>query len=97
MVRNSRELRRDAAPTWSLDRTGLIAVAATALAGAAIYYLMTSRSWEDTRSRLLEGDVGRRLRDTMEEIGRLAEQGAAYVERRAADVRHAIETRTSPE
>jgi hypothetical protein len=97
MVRNTRELRRDAAPTWSLDRTGLIAVAATALAGAAIYYLMTSRSWEDTRSRLLEGDVGRRLRDTMEEIGRLAEQGAAYVERRAADMRHAIEARTSTE
>jgi hypothetical protein len=97
MVRNSRDLRRDAAPTWSLDRTGLIAVAATALAGAAIYYIMTSRSWEDTRDRLLEGDVGRRLRDTMEEIGRLAEQGAAYVERRAADVRHALEARTSAE
>ena len=97
MQRNTRELLRDAAPTRISEHSGLIALAATALAGAAIYYLMTSRSWEDTRSRILDGDVGRRVRDTMEEIQRLAEQGAAYVERRAADMRHALEARTSSE
>lgn len=93
----TQDLRRIVAHDRTLDRTGLIAVAATALAGAAIYYLLNSRAGRDARTRLLDGDVGLRLRDTMEEIQRLAGQGAAYVERRAAELRHVLEARPAAE
>jgi hypothetical protein len=94
---HSQHWRQDEMSEWSLDRTGLIAVAATAVAGAAIYYLLNTRSGRDVRARILDGDTGRRLHDTMEEIQRLAQQGAAYVERREAELRHALEARPATE
>jgi hypothetical protein len=96
MAWNVEEHRRARSSDRSFDRTGLIAGAATAVAGAALYYLINNtRSGREARARLADGDVGRRLRETMEEIQRLAEQGAAYVERRAAELRQALEARPS--
>jgi hypothetical protein len=74
---------------------GLIAVAATALAGAAVLFLFTTRTGREARARLQDGDLGRRLQETTEELQRLAEHGAAYVERKAAEIRQAIGARAN--
>lgn len=73
-----------------MEIAGLIAVAATALAGAAVLLLLTTRTGREARARLRDADVGRRLHDTVEEIQRLAEHGAAYIERKAAEIRQGL-------
>jgi hypothetical protein len=74
----------------SMEVAGLIAVGATALAGAAVLLLLTTRTGREARARLRDADMGRRLHDTVEEIQRLAEHGAAYIERKAAEIRQGL-------
>jgi uncharacterized protein (DUF1810 family) len=73
---------------------GVIA-AATALAGAAVLFFFATRTGREARARLQDGDLGRRLQETTEELQRLAEHGAAYVERKAAEIRQAIGARAN--
>jgi hypothetical protein len=91
--RRRREATDERARGDKRELAGFIAVAATALAGAALLFLFTTRTGRDARARLQDGDLGRRLHDTMEDLQRLAEQGAAYVERKAAGIRRAIGAR----
>jgi hypothetical protein len=85
--------RRSADDPTHADRrelAGLIAVAAGAVAGAALLFLYTTRTGREARARLQDGDLLRRWQETVGELQRLAQHGAAYVERKAGDLRHAI-------
>jgi len=81
--------------TAKRELAGLIAVAAGAVAGAAVLFLFTTRTGREARVRLQDGDLLRRWQDTMEELQRLAQHGAAYVERKAGELRHAISEQAS--
>ncbi len=72
------------------EMVGLIAVAAAAVTGAAVLFLFTTRTGREARARFQDGDLLRRLQDTMEDLQRLAQHGAAYVERKAGELSHAI-------
>lgn len=72
------------------EMVGLIAVAAAAVTGAAVLFLFTTRTGREARARFQDGDLIRRWQDTMEDLQRLAQHGAAYVERKAGELRHAI-------
>ena len=72
------------------ETAGLIALAAGAVAAAAVLFLFTTRAGREARARLQDGDFRRRLEDTVEDIQRLAEHGAAYIERKAGELREAI-------
>ena len=72
------------------EMAGLIAVAAAAVAGAAVLLLFTTRTGREARARFQDGDFRRRMQDTVEELQRLAEHGAAYIERKAGELREAI-------
>jgi hypothetical protein len=94
MIRNH-ERRNDWVVDRPLETAGLLAVAATAIAGAALLFFFRTRAGQEARTRLRDGDVGRRLHDTVEEAQRLAELGAAYVERKAAEIRQALGPRAA--
>jgi hypothetical protein len=72
------------------EMVGLIAVAAAAVTGAAVLFLFTTRAGREARARFQDGDLLRRMQDTMEDLQRLAQHGAGYVERKAGELRHAI-------
>ncbi|HEU5188920.1 MAG TPA: hypothetical protein VFX14_04450 [Methylomirabilota bacterium] len=72
------------------EMVGLIAVAAAAVTGAAVLFLVTTRTGREARARFQDGDLLRRWQDTMMDLERLAQHGAAYVERKAGELRHAI-------
>jgi hypothetical protein len=72
------------------DMVGLIAVGAAAVTGAAVLFLFTTRAGREARARFQDGDLLRRWQDTMVDLERLAQHGAAYVERKAGELRHAI-------
>jgi hypothetical protein len=93
MARNH-ERRNDRAFDRPVEMAGL-AVAATAIAGAAVLFFLSTRAGQEARARLRDGDLGRRLHDSLEEAQRLAERGAAYVERKAAGIRHAFGPRAA--
>jgi hypothetical protein len=78
-----------------MEVAGLIAVGATALAGAAVLLLLTTRTGREARARLRDADVGRRVHDAVDEIQRLAEHGAAYIERKAAEIRQGLGPRAA--
>ena len=73
------------------EMVGLIAVAAAAVTGAAVLFLFfTTRTGREAKARFQDGDLLRRWQDTMEDLQQLAQHGAAYVERKAGELRHAI-------
>jgi hypothetical protein len=76
-----------------LHAGGVIALAATAIAGAAALVLLRTRAGQEARARLRDGDLGRRLQDTMDDVQRVADRGAALLERAAAAVREAARSR----
>lgn len=76
-----------------LHASGVIALAATAIAGAAALVLLRTRAGQEARARLRDGDLGRRLQDTMDDVQRVADRGAALLERAAAAVREATRSR----
>src|SRR5262245_1583943 len=80
----------DQARRTKRETVGLIAVAAAAVTGAAVLFLFTTRTGREARARFQDGDLRRRLQDTTEDLQRLAHHGAAYVERKAGELRHAI-------
>jgi len=80
----------DQARRTKRETVGLIAVAAAAVTGAAVLFLFTTRTGREARARFQDGDLRRRVQDTTEDLQRLAQQGAAYVERKAGELRHAI-------
>jgi hypothetical protein len=89
------ERRNDRAFDRPVEMAGLLAVAATAIAGAAVLFFLSTRAGQEARERLRDGDLGRRLQDGLEEAQRLAERGAAYVERKAAGIRLAFGPRAA--
>jgi hypothetical protein len=93
MIRNHE--RNDRLVDRPLEMAGLLTVAATAIAGAALLFFLRTRAGQEARTRLRDGDLGRRLHDAVEEAQRLAELGAAYVERKAAEIRQALGPRAA--
>ena len=85
------------------EMAGLIAVGAAAVTAAAILFLFSTRTGREARERFQDSDLRRRMQDTvqdtmqdtMEELQRLAGHGAAYVERKAGELRQAIGERAA--
>ncbi len=72
---------------------GMIALAATAIAGAAMLVFLRTRPGQEAQARIQDGELGRRLQDTIEDVRRYAERGAELFERAAAAVRQAAGSR----
>lgn len=72
---------------------GAIALAATAIAGAAMLFFLRTRAGQEARARIEDGELGRRLHDTVDDVQRLAERGVALFDRAAAALRQAAGSR----
>ena len=95
MTRNH-ERRNDRAFDRPVEMAGLLAVAATAIAGAAVLFFLRTRAGQEARARLRDGDLGRRLHDSLDEAQRARRaRRRAMSSARPPAIRHALGPRAA--